>query len=278
MSTRMISVDVTAQIAEFIYQINEFGFNNFGMSCPKELSNVLWRSSNRSGLRLSPSTIFGALYKINKVACSDKNTETVLMPNITPIIKPRKANRDGEEIQPWHYKMAKYLDIYLYQIEKKNIAKDETMNDWFKAICALRDLLFAFIVRNTLLYINNGNIDYFDSYFYQIVDRDGEKYVVIDGYYYDEGEDNGGGTARCVQYSNVEFPLADFVENAPSSDAIDDLASLNKQYIEDMKHDDALESMQHFYKGVTIHPILLAELHKDTPCGYYVDYPGRMIK
>ncbi len=52
---------------------------------------------------------------------------------------------------------------------------------------------------------------YTECDFYQIVSRDGKKYIEINGFYY-EAEDYGNGPDRCVQYYDVEYPIEEFIQ------------------------------------------------------------------
>ncbi len=282
MSTMMMNTEIIAQISEFIWQLNDFGFNNFGFSMPKSLQQCVGLDKSTSKTNSTIKTIFNRLYSLNALASDkeirnnpDRIVEIPEMPKIETIVRHRQADRESDKVQPWHYAMAKYLDTYTYQLEGEGleVIADLTEVRWIQALTDLKNTLFSYIVRNSKLYLDNGCIDYFDCYFYQVVEKEDGKYIVIDGYYYDEGEDNGKGTARCVQYSGVEYPLSVFCDKKtrPDADEIEVLAAENKQYIEDMPHNVALKDMQHFYAGVHITERLLSDAHEKMPCGHYVD-------
>ncbi len=121
---------------------------------------------------------------------------------------------------------------------------------------------------------------FWDCDYYQVTEIAGIKTVIVDGYYYDTGDDEEL-SSRIVCYSDVEYPLDEFVQMVKASDEfrneITEFASTKKQYIEDLKYDEALSNMQYFYDEPAT-PLLYEELTLDTPCGLYIDGLGEEIK
>lgn len=109
--------------------------------------------------------------------------------------------------------------------------------------------------------------------FYQIYkDDNNRKWIKIDGYFYDEGDDNGKGTSRCVEYSGYDMPLIEFLEFKYDENRINDMGSEHKQHIEDMTEDKAYQKMKEFYNGgEQINCLAYKELTIDTPVGNYVN-------
>ena len=114
-----------------------------------------------------------------------------------------------------------------------------------------------------------SNKQYWNKEFYWIEYQGGEKYVRVVGYFYDEGEDNGHGTARCVEYSGFEFKLIDFLENWTEDDYSEMEGSV-KSYIEDMTTEEAIICMNTYDELPVEMP--MDEINMETPCGYYVNY------
>lgn len=108
------------------------------------------------------------------------------------------------------------------------------------------------------------------SDFYRIYldDITGKKMIQVYGYYYDNGEDDGLGTSRYVEYSDFVMPLAEFLDRELYLDSEYDFYQERlKQYITDMTEEEALEDMD----GVT-KELKYTNLSIDTPCGEYVNY------
>ena len=119
---------------------------------------------------------------------------------------------------------------------------------------------------------------YWDDDFYQIFMYGEEKYIKVDGYFYDEGQEGYNGprqTSRCVQYSGLEMPIEEFLNmrnaNEDFRDMIGELASECKQYIGDMTPEEAKEAMLSYYDGKAPCELSYESITMDTPCGCYVD-------
>lgn len=114
-----------------------------------------------------------------------------------------------------------------------------------------------------------------ECYFYQITERDGEKYISIDGYYYKIDSDFGKGTDRSVAFSGLEIPLQEFVNNPQYKtdyDMIEKLAEDCKQYYDEL----VFERENSFYRNIVATELLLSDVTMDTPCGCYVDFSPEM--
>ena len=115
--------------------------------------------------------------------------------------------------------------------------------------------------------------EYLDNecYFYQITERNGEKYISIDGYYYKTDSDFGKGSVRSVAFSGLEIPLLEFVINSQytvNADMIEKLAENCKQYYDEV----VFEREDSFYHNTVATELLLSDVTMDTPCGCYVDF------
>lgn len=116
--------------------------------------------------------------------------------------------------------------------------------------------------------IGNMNVDdYMDCDLYEITDIDGEKTIHIFGYYYTNGDDNGGGEYRRVDYSGFYIPLKDYVNW--TLDDYDSEQEILKQYIGDMYEYEVEMELTQYLKDATCLPY--KELTMDTPNGYYID-------
>ena len=111
---------------------------------------------------------------------------------------------------------------------------------------------------------------YWDTDYYQIYNGlDGEKRIHIVGYFYNEGDDNGKGSARELSYCGFALSLKEFLDKSFDYDTYQ---SDLKQYINDMTPDTA-EAMMKYYFGVReeITPLPYEKLTLNTPVGYYVN-------
>ena len=109
-----------------------------------------------------------------------------------------------------------------------------------------------------------------ESNFYQITEKDGIKYISIDGYYYSTDTDFGKGYDRLVAYSGFEMSLEDFIKQGlhKDEDRLNEMAGEVKQYIEETQ----FEREQGFYDGLRVKEWPLSDITLNTPCGYYVDF------
>ena len=108
-------------------------------------------------------------------------------------------------------------------------------------------------------------MEYWDCDYYEIYIFNDEKWIRIDCFYYDSGEDFGNGTSRLNLYSGFDMPLKEFLD--PSFD-YDVTQQEIKQFIEDMEEEQAIKEMAE----IEATPLLYDELTMETPCGYYVDW------
>ena len=112
-----------------------------------------------------------------------------------------------------------------------------------------------------------------DLDFYSIEpDGNGGKQIHVFGYCYTEGEDNGDGPWRNVEFTGFIEPLQDFVENLKQDmDYVYDHASELTQYISDLTDEWMANVINHYFNGHTANRRLAyGEITMDTPCGDYV--------
>ncbi len=108
------------------------------------------------------------------------------------------------------------------------------------------------------------------SDFYQIYWSGDTKWIRVCEYYYDEGEDDGNGSSRCVEYSDFELPLYDFIEKNYDEDWYSDYTSNLKQFYFDLTPEQALEQMDKVFEG-DILPLQYEALTMETKVGFYVN-------
>lgn len=102
-------------------------------------------------------------------------------------------------------------------------------------------------------------------------DSKGGKQIHILGYLYTEGEDEGEGEWRNVEYTGFIEPLEEFVKHyAEKDNYVDDTASELKQYIGDLDDEEVVDIINHYFNG---HPadyeLHYSDITMDTPCGDY---------
>jgi hypothetical protein len=109
--------------------------------------------------------------------------------------------------------------------------------------------------------------------FYSIEpDGQGGKQIHVFGYLYTQGEDDGDGEWRNVEYSGFIESIEDFIrEYAEDEDYVDNTAADLKQYIDDYTDDEVVDIINNYFDG---HPadysLHYSELSIDTPCGNYM--------
>ena len=109
--------------------------------------------------------------------------------------------------------------------------------------------------------------EYWEADFYEIYLYDNEKWINIEGFYYDNGDDYGYGTSREETYSGFDMSLKDFLSPDFDYDVFQE--SLN-HYVEDLEDTEAIRRMNEEHKGYK--PLPYTEITMETPCGYYIDY------
>ena len=109
--------------------------------------------------------------------------------------------------------------------------------------------------------------------FYSIEpDGKGGKQIHVLGYCYTEGEDNGEGPWRNVEYTWFIEPLQEFIDHLKADeDYVDNHASELNQYIGDYYDNGMVDIINHYFCGHTADAELpYSEITMDTPCGDYV--------
>lgn len=102
-------------------------------------------------------------------------------------------------------------------------------------------------------------------------DGHGGKDIHVLGYLYSDGENNGKGEWRCVEFSFFIEPLEDFIRHyAETENYVDNTAGGLKQYIEDMTDEEAVETINHYFGGNPADgQLFYSDITIETPCGNY---------
>lgn len=109
--------------------------------------------------------------------------------------------------------------------------------------------------------------------FYSIEpDGQGGKQIHVWGYCYTEGDDQGEGPWRNVEYTGFIEPLQEFIDHLRENENyVDDTAADVKQYIGDYTDDGMVDVINHYFCGHTANRRLhYSEITIDTPCGDYI--------
>ena len=103
-------------------------------------------------------------------------------------------------------------------------------------------------------------------------DGQGGKQIHVWGYTYTEGEDNGDGPWRNVEYTGFIEPLQEFIDHLNAEENyVDNHASLLTQYIGDYTDEQVVDIINHYFNGHTANRRLhYSEITIDTPCGDYI--------
>ncbi len=158
MSTIIMKPEDLRQIADFLYELNEFGFDRFGFSCPQKLSQFAFMYFNN---KMRVSNVYNVLLALNVAVYNnewnidkqvDVAAEKYNMPEekdgYKSIIQSRVADCNGEYIQKWHYEMANLLGAYLYQVDCCQTYVQEKPRAMFYILQELKNILNEFIVSN----------------------------------------------------------------------------------------------------------------------------------
>lgn len=109
--------------------------------------------------------------------------------------------------------------------------------------------------------------------FYSIEeDGRGGKQIHILGYLYTNGEDNGDGEWRNVEYTGFVEPLEDFIRHcAEDEDYVENTAAELNQYIGDHTDEQVVDIINHYFNGHPADYVLhYAFVDMETPVGDYV--------
>ena len=109
--------------------------------------------------------------------------------------------------------------------------------------------------------------------FYSIEpDGQGGKQIHVWGYCYTEGDDQGEGPWRNVEYTGFIEPLSEFIEHLKQNENyVDNHASELTQYIGDYYDEGIVDIINHYFNGYTAdRELYYSEITIDTPCGDYV--------
>lgn len=158
MSVIMLRPERLFQIANFLYELETFGFDRFGFNCPLELTEYVFRQTNnvsRQGTGYKTLDFYKDLVDANEAAYSsvynpsiDTEAEyfAIDLNVFRPMIKLRVADVTGEYPQAWHYKMSNLIGTYLYQIA--DLPQSVNQKDLEKVLKAVRNILNDYIVSN----------------------------------------------------------------------------------------------------------------------------------
>ena len=145
MSAFIMNPETIASLADYIDSLNSMGFDYFGYSIPMELNQAL-NLTTRIG---NETIIFNALYSLNVRAVNgrynDNEPEEIEKPkNYPTLYHPRDYKNGHDLIKPWHYKLFKTLQCFIYQC-----CEDATINDpLYKALERLEHVIAFYIVQN----------------------------------------------------------------------------------------------------------------------------------
>lgn len=109
--------------------------------------------------------------------------------------------------------------------------------------------------------------------FYSIEpDGKGGKQIHVLGYCYTEGDDQGDGPWRNVEYTGFIEPLQEFIDHLKQNENyVDETAADVKQYIGDYTDEGMTDVINHYFDGHTANRRLhYSEITIDTPCGDYI--------
>lgn len=109
--------------------------------------------------------------------------------------------------------------------------------------------------------------------FYSIEpDGKGGKQIHVLGYCYTEGDDQGEGPWRNVEYTFFIEPLQEFIDHLKQNENyVGDTAADVKQYIGDYTDEGMADVINHYFDGQTANRRLhYSEITIDTPCGDYI--------
>lgn len=112
-----------------------------------------------------------------------------------------------------------------------------------------------------------------ETEFYSIEpDGKGGKRIHVFGYCYCNGEDNGEGPWRNLEYTGFIEPLQEFIEHLKQDeDYVDNTAAELNQYIGDYTDEGMADVINHYFDGRTANRRLhYSEITIDTPCGDYI--------
>lgn len=103
-------------------------------------------------------------------------------------------------------------------------------------------------------------------------DGHGGKQIHVWGYTYTEGDDQGDGPWRNVEYTGFIEPLQEFIDHLNAEENyVDNHASLLTQYISDHTDEEIVDIINFYFCEHTANDVLrYSEITIDTPCGDYM--------
>lgn len=149
MSCFMMDERAISVLSNTLESVMNSGFNRFGFEAPESLHKALSDCRDHYGFYLSEK-IFSRLYILNARAYSNRyksdwNSCIPVKPEIHSIIQKRQLENHHEKLLKWHYKFAKLLDCFIYQV-----SEDATQNDPLTlALIDFSRLYKSFLVVNT---------------------------------------------------------------------------------------------------------------------------------
>lgn len=152
MSCFMMDERAISVLSNTLESVMNSGFNRFGFEAPESLHKALSDCRDHYGFYFSEK-IFSRLYILNARAYSTRyksewNGCVPSKPEIHSIIQERQREEHHEKLFPWHYKFAKLLDCFIYQV-----SEDATRNDPLTlALIDFSSSYKSFLVFNTAEY------------------------------------------------------------------------------------------------------------------------------
>ena len=155
MSCFIMNEKALAALAIATEKVMNQGFNYFGFEAPRELYNAL--SDCKAGVYrdYNAPLIYAKLYALNARAYAGRYREDV---DTTPpdvnfsgldITRPPQYAQNSFVVQPWHYRLAKLIDCYCYQVSEDATQGDDLAH----AMTELARVVHAFIVQRSTDYI-----------------------------------------------------------------------------------------------------------------------------
>jgi hypothetical protein len=148
-----------AALANFTESVLNMGFDFFGFEAPQELREAS-ADCIVPGYRgfYSVEALYSKFYSVNISAYNGryaKEPDNSATPPAVDFAKccihERLRYEDGHYVlQPWHFKIAKLLDFWLYQTDEDATRK----NEFRLGVQILRDSIYGFIVQNSTDYNN----------------------------------------------------------------------------------------------------------------------------
>ena len=155
MSCFIMNEKALAALAIATEKVMNQGFNYFGFEAPRELYNAL--SDCKAGVYrdYNAPLIYAKLYALNARAYAGRYRDDldITAPDVNfsglDITHPPQYAQNSFVVQPWHYRLAKLIDCYCYQVSEDATRRD----DLARAMHDLSNTLRGFIVQRSADYM-----------------------------------------------------------------------------------------------------------------------------